>query len=905
MAPLPHRQPGAAWRLQTLGSVRVTSGDLVLERLPGPVAALLVRLALAPDTDHPREALCELLWPGAPLAAARNRLRNALSTLNRLLELPGLPGSTTVVADGRCLRLPAERLQCDAVEFESLLRAGRRAEALACWKGEFMPGHYGEWIEDERLRLQALRDGAPPAVEAAASAPPSPPAPTGAAWCQVPRHGDSFIGRDAEIAALSRHLAAHRLVWITGPAGAGKTRLAAEFGARAQSFDAVLWVPLLGCDDASHALEQVRAAIGLHAAPMLPLEQVAARLQGLATLMVLDNLEHLLGPGREAPFVAQLLARLPQLRIIATTQQLPRRPRGERLALLPLPLPPANGDDASAAAMASPALQLFVSRARLRRSDFSVHAGNRSDLCALCRALQGLPLAIELAATRVRELSPARMLQALSADERWPARKATGRHAAARHASLRNAIAWSWGRLAPAQQARLAALSVFRASFTPDDAAGVCGGTVLHNRRALQQLEALSMLQAQTTADGARWLMLDALRRHAAQGLDAATAAALRARHRRHFLGRAQALAAHQRHAPDDALADFVHAAETGLADGAPAESAAVLLALQAHWLARGTGARVLSLMHDVAQSPGLEAAQQATLHALRAPLLVETGRGQDAREAAAAAQRAAAAVRGPGAAAAQLDADLAAASTAWRADRDGAATLPLAQALAARADALGVPALRGRAHMLLGAVTWQHRHDTRAAEALFRSAQRAFEQAGDAQAALTALPGLTVCLLGRREGVDAAAEGAALARRMGHLQVELLLLNRVAEGCVRLRRHAQALAASQRLARLACRHGLSYHLGHALWNQAFPLARLGRAEEAALVLAFSARWWAEQIGPLQPEDERYVVRVRAAALQHLDNARWQALWARGQALPAAEGIALGCGADDATPAID
>lgn len=899
MSTLPRPHPGAAWRLQTLGTVRATSGDLVLDGLQGPVAALLVHLALAPDTDHPREALCELLWPGAPLAAARNRLRNALATLNRQLQLPGQPGTTTVVAHGRCLRLPAERVTCDAVEFEALLRAGRRAEALALWKGEFMPGHYGEWIEDERLRLQALHDREPAAAPPAA--PPATPAP--AAWRQVPRHGDSFFGRDAELAWLGRTLATQRLVWITGPAGAGKTRLAAEFGARAAGFDAVLWVPMLGCSDAAHALEQVRAALGLHAAPVLPLEQLAARLQGLATLMVLDNLEHLLGPSRGAPFVAELLARLPQLCIVATTQQLPRSPRGKRLALLPLALPAATDDTAPALAAASPALQLFVSRAQLRRSDFSVHGGNLADLCALCHALQGLPLAIELAATRVRELSPARMLQALSADGRWPARKATGRQAAARHASLHNAIAWSWGLLGAPQQARLAALSVFRGSFTEDDAAGVCGGTPLHNRRALQQLEALSMLQAQATGDGPRWLMLDSLRRHAAQGLDGAAASALRRHHRRHFLRRAQALAAHQRHAPDAALADFVHAAETGLADGEPADAAAVLLALQAHWVARGTGARVLALLGAVAQAPALAAALQARLHAMRAPLLVEAGRGQEARDAAAAAQNAAATVRGPEAAAVQLDADLAAASTAWRADRDGAATLPLAQALAARADALADPALRGRALMLMGAVTWQHLKHNADAEALFRGAQQAFEAAGDAQAVLTALPGLTACLLGRRQAVDAAAQGAALARQMGHVQVELLLLNRLAEACTRLRRHAQALAASQRLARLSHRHGLSYHLGHALWNQALPLAHLGRAEDAVLLLAFCARWWTEQIGPLQPEDEQDVARVRAVALKHLDAARWQALWARGETLPVAEGIALGCGPADASEA--
>jgi ATP/maltotriose-dependent transcriptional regulator MalT len=215
---------------------------------------------------------------------------------------------------------------------------------------------------------------------------------------------------------------------------------------------------------------------------------------------------------------------------------------------------------------------------------------------------------------------------------------------------------------------------------------------------------------------------------------------------------------------------------------------------------------------------------------------------------------------------------------------------------LAARADHLGDPALRGRAAMLLGAVTWAHLKDTAAAESLFRNAQCAFEDAGDAQAALTVLPGLIACLLGRKEGLQACAQGVEQARRLGQVQVELLLLNRLTEIHARLRRHAQALAAAQRQARLARHHGMSYHLVYALWNQGYPLARLGRAELAAQLMAFSARWWVADFGPLQPEDERYVARVREAALVHLDAARWQALWARGQALPAAEGIALGSG---------
>jgi predicted ATPase len=900
--------PAGIWRLQTLGALCARNGDIELHHFPSrQVAGLLAWLALAPDRDHPREVLCELLWPGVEPVRARNSLRNALSTLNKLLQVPGAAANAVIEADRRCLRLPAHRVLVDALEFEALVRSGRAAQARACWRGEFLPGHYDEWINDERLRLQALYDRvAAAAVEAdpARTLIPVKPAPHPAPWRQLPYHHDGFFGRDAELAELAHCLAdeqrATRLVWITGPAGSGKSRLAAEFGARVTGFDAVVWVPLLACSKPDHVLEQVRAALGLHAAPVLPLEQIAARLHGMRSLLLLDNLEHLLGPARSAAFVMPLLQRLPRLKIVATSQQLPRLPRGQRLAVAALALPALAGEGPQVlqAARQSPAVQLFVSRARQRRADFSLHAGNATALTALCRGLQGWPLAIELAAGRVRELSPQRMQQALAADPRWPARNAQGRHAAARHASLANALAWSWGLLSPPQQQLLAALAVLRGSFGDPDAAGVSGMPLARCRRALQTLEALSMLQPHSGAaqQPARWLMLEAVRDHALQTLDAGVAAQLRQRHRAHFSGQAQQLAAHHRYVHADTLPDMLHAVETGLADGEPGHSAQLLLALRAHWVARGTGDRVLALMQQALDNTGVPAAAAVQLTGLLAQLRVEAGQAEAAKQTALRAQ--ALALRLPASdTGLRLEADLAAASVAWRIERDGAAIGPLAQQLLQRADAASNPLLLGRAAMLLGAITWAHRKDHAAAEALFVRARGAFAAAGDPQAELAVLPGYTACLLSRRqlkEAVALGSAGAEQARLLGDVNTELLLLNRVAEACAQLRRHAQAVAAGQRQARVAHEHGMAYHLCYALWNQCYPLARLGRAEAAAQLMAFSARWWAADFAPLQPQDQTYIARVRSAAQAHLSPAAWQRLWAQGQALAPAGGIALG-----------
>jgi DNA-binding SARP family transcriptional activator len=145
------------WQVQVLGGLELDSGNQRLTRLPSrAVAALLARLALWPQRLHPREELVELLWPGVELAVGRNRLRQALSTLKSLIEPPGAP--VVLQADRLGVRVVSGALGCDAREFEALVRAGRHAEALALYRGELLPGFYDDWIDEERLRLAALRD---------------------------------------------------------------------------------------------------------------------------------------------------------------------------------------------------------------------------------------------------------------------------------------------------------------------------------------------------------------------------------------------------------------------------------------------------------------------------------------------------------------------------------------------------------------------------------------------------------------------------------------------------------------------------------------------------------------------------------------------------------------------------
>jgi hypothetical protein len=158
---------GPRWQVRLLGAVDAVGEASAPAGLPaaGPtlshwptraVAALLARLALWPDRVHPREELVELLWPGVGLSVGRNRLRQALSTLKAMLETRGAGAGTVRVADHQGIRVVPGALACDALDFERRLRAGDWAAAQRLYRGDLMPGHYDEWVLQERRRLAAL-----------------------------------------------------------------------------------------------------------------------------------------------------------------------------------------------------------------------------------------------------------------------------------------------------------------------------------------------------------------------------------------------------------------------------------------------------------------------------------------------------------------------------------------------------------------------------------------------------------------------------------------------------------------------------------------------------------------------------------------------------------------------------
>ncbi|WP_106400864.1 BTAD domain-containing putative transcriptional regulator [Actinocorallia populi] len=286
----------------------------------------------------------------------------------------------------------------------------------------------------------------------------------------------SFVGRDDDVRRVVELLGGVRLVTLAGPGGAGKTRLANTIGRRLAPSGGVWFVPLapVGADDVPRAvLDLLRAReedMPRPATSEAVLDQLAATLADDDLVLVLDNCEHVIEAA--ATLAETLLGRCPRLRVLATSREA-LRIDGETLhpvAPLELPGPEATAEQARACA----AVRLFHDRAAAVRPDFVLEGGALAAAVEICRRLDGLPLAIELAAARLRSLP----VEAVAArlDDRFRLLTGGSRTALPRHRTLSAAVAWSWDLLEADERTLLERLSVVPGSFT-EDAAEALGGT--------------------------------------------------------------------------------------------------------------------------------------------------------------------------------------------------------------------------------------------------------------------------------------------------------------------------------------------------------------------------------------------------------------------------------------------
>jgi predicted ATPase len=579
-------------RLAADGRARLRAGDP-----QSAVAPLEAALALWHGHAGAEPAVVVAVAPSAATRLARTALEADADLAEAELELGRAAAAATRLTALLAEHPAHERVA--ALLMDALTAQGRQAEALDLYEqvreaiADRLGVDPGDALRERHLR--ALRSSAAPPAEAAPISAGPAQAPPG----NLPAALTSFVGRDDDLARIETLLAAGRLVTVVGPGGAGKTRLALEAARRHRHEyrDGSWMIDLAAVTEPAKVGAAVLAEIGLRGSSFFEgsgrlrpgageLDALIDQLNGRESLLVVDNCEHLIDA--VAHLTAALLARCAGLRVLATSRE-PLAIDGEALVPLgPLTLP--EPDDGVEQARRTASVRLFAERAAAVRPGFDVDSDTLGDIRRVVRGLDGMPLALELAAARLRTLSLGELAAGLS--DRFRLLTTGSRTAFPRHRTLRAVIAWSWDLLGEHERTVAERVSVLPGGVTPASAAAVCAGTPVPGAEIPELLAALvdrSLLQL--APEPGRYRMLETLREYgidrlteqgtfdAVRGLAAGHLAELMARYDPQLRGPGQLDALRVIRAEyDNALAGLRHLCDRGDAD------AAVTLGLNLVW---------------------------------------------------------------------------------------------------------------------------------------------------------------------------------------------------------------------------------------------------------------------------------------------------------------------------------
>ncbi len=541
-------------------------------------------LALNPRTDISRERLLELFWPDTDAEHARNRLKTVLSNIRRCVKATGLDPDDCIVANKAVVRwttdTAVDALQFAALATHEDAAASQ--EALQLYRGDFLEGDYDDWAVAERERLAALyesvlaravrirRDSEAARwllarnqyaeeayavlIEAELRAGRSTSATVLVERCRkalsevdekpsaafeerfgyigrrsldvptsnLPRQTTSFVGRDVESSEVKALLTKSRLVTIVGAGGVGKTRVALHVGAQLRdAFEDGAWfVDLAKVSGADSVVPEIASAFEITSQGFSALfDRVLSHMKHKRLLLIIDNCEHVVG---EAARVAgSVLTACPQITILATSREAPLGVGGEQVYTLPpLDVPPPEGKLAAEDTLKFSAVALFVERARAVDAHFAFTDNNASDVAEICRRLDGIALAVELAAARVKTLSVHQLLERLR--EQFQYLKGVDRAAHPRHQTMRATVDWSYEWLSEAERAMFRHLAIFQGGFMIEAVPAVWDVEPLDELSVLDNLSSLankSLVAVKVSAQSQRYRLMEPLRQYGLERL--------------------------------------------------------------------------------------------------------------------------------------------------------------------------------------------------------------------------------------------------------------------------------------------------------------------------------------------------------------------------------------------------